>query len=149
MRSPDAAWVEKGRLEGLLRSAAQYAACGARLGWLIDPSERVEVYRRGQPVESLIGMSAVSGEPVCSLKLDQESWFPVKFPSRVEKYARFIFLAYGFCGHCPIFAHSDKDAPATIGTLWSFRDCYWSSKSSRTFSYCYSNLFALRFVVSE
>ena len=94
VRSPDAAWVEKGRLEGLsteerrrflplcpdfvveLRSESdslyavqekmrEYAACGARLGWLIDPSEqRVEVYRHGQPVEVLVGTSAVSGEPV-------------------------------------------------------------------------------------
>ena len=103
VRSPDAAWVEKGRLEGLsaeerrhflplcpdfvveLRSESdslyavqekmrEYAACGARLGWLIDPSEqRVEVYRCGQPVEALIGMSAVSGEPVLpkfALELD-------------------------------------------------------------------------------
>ena len=103
VRSPDAAWVEKGRLEGLsteerqrflplcpdfvveLRSESdslyavqekmrEYAACGARLGWLIDPSEqRVEVYRHGQPVEALIGTSAVSGEPVLpkfALELD-------------------------------------------------------------------------------
>lgn len=94
VRAPDVAWVAKERLEGLnaeerrrflplcpdfvveLRSESdalyavqekmrEYAACGARLGWLIDPSERrVEVYRRGQPVEVLIGMSAISGEPV-------------------------------------------------------------------------------------
>ena len=94
VRTPDVAWVAKERLEGLsaeerrrflplcpdfvveLRSESdalyavqekmrEYAACGARLGWLIDPSERrVEVYRRGQPVEVLIGMSAISGEPV-------------------------------------------------------------------------------------
>ena len=94
VRSPDAAWVEKGRLAGFsteerrrflplcpdfvveLRSESdslyavqkkmrEYAACGARLGWLIDPSEqRVEVYRHGQPVEVLVGTSAVSGEPV-------------------------------------------------------------------------------------
>jgi Uma2 family endonuclease len=103
VRSPDAAWVEKGRLEGLsaeerrhflplcpdfvveLRSESdslyavqekmrEYAACGARLGWLIDPSElRVEVYRLEQPVEVLAGMSAVSGEPVLpkfALELD-------------------------------------------------------------------------------
>lgn len=94
VRAPDVAWVAKERLEGLsaeerrrflplcpdfvveLRSESdalyavqkkmrEYAACGARLGWLIDPSERrVEVYRRGQPVEVLIGLSAISGEPV-------------------------------------------------------------------------------------
>lgn len=94
VRAPDVAWVAKERLEGLsaeerrrflplcpdfvveLRSESdalyavqkkmrEYAACGARLGWLIDPSERrVEVYRRGQPVEVLIGISAISGEPV-------------------------------------------------------------------------------------
>ena len=44
------------------------------IGWLIDPSEqRVEVYRHGQPVEALIGMSDVSGEPVLpkfALELD-------------------------------------------------------------------------------
>lgn len=94
VRAPDVAWVAKEHLEGLsaeerrrflplcldfvveLRSESdalyavqekmrEYAACGARLGWLIDPSERrVEVYRRGQPVEVLIGISAISGEPV-------------------------------------------------------------------------------------
>ena len=94
VRAPDVAWVAKERLEGLsaeerrrflplcpdfvveLRSESdalyavqkkmrEYAACGVRLGWLIDPSERrVEVYRRGQPVEVLIGLSAISGEPV-------------------------------------------------------------------------------------
>ena len=103
VRSPDAAWVEKGRLAGLsaeerrhflllcpdfvveLRSESdslyavqekmrEYAACGARLGWLIDPAEqRVEVYRRGQPVEVLVGVNAISGEPVLpkfALELD-------------------------------------------------------------------------------
>ncbi len=94
VRSPDAAWVEKEHLAGLsteerrhflplcpdfvveLRSESdslyavqekmrEYSVCGARLGWLIDPSEyRVEVYRRRQPVEVLVGMTAISGEPV-------------------------------------------------------------------------------------
>lgn len=103
VRSPDAAWVEKARLAALsaeerrrflplcpdfvveLRAESdslaavqekmrEYAACGARLGWLIDPSERqVEVYRREQPVETLIGLRAISGEPVLpkfALELD-------------------------------------------------------------------------------
>jgi Uma2 family endonuclease len=94
VRSPDAAWVETARLEGLsaeqrrrflplcpdvvieLRSESdnletvrekmrEYAACGARLGWLIDPLERtVEVYCVGLPVEVLADVSVVSAEPV-------------------------------------------------------------------------------------
>lgn len=82
-RSPDASWVLKSRIEALrpeqregyleifpdfvaeLRSSSdrlpmvrakmqEYLACGARLGWLIDPLERrVCVYRPGIKVETL------------------------------------------------------------------------------------------------
>jgi Uma2 family endonuclease len=82
-RSPDASWVLKTRLAALrpeqregyfeicpdfvaeLRSSSdrlptltakmhEYLACGAQLGWLIDPLERrVWIYRRGVEVETL------------------------------------------------------------------------------------------------
>ena len=93
-RSPDAAWVRRERWNRLteeqqegpaplcpdfvveLRSPSdrlvllyekmqEYIDNGARLGWLIDPSEkRVYVYRPGQPVETLDNPDMVSGEPV-------------------------------------------------------------------------------------
>lgn len=92
-RSPDASWVRRERWDLLtedqqegpaplcpdfvveLRSRTdrltvlhekmqEYLANGARLGWLIDPSEkRVYVYRPGQPVETLDNPATVSGEP--------------------------------------------------------------------------------------
>lgn len=82
-RSPDASWILKSRIESLrpeqrgeymeicpdflaeLRSSSdrlrdlqakmhEYLACGARLGWLIDPLERkVWVYRPGEEVEAI------------------------------------------------------------------------------------------------
>ena len=94
IRSPDVAWVRRDRLVRLtatqktrflplcpdfvveLRSPsdslavleakmAEYAANGARLGWLIDPGERrVYVYRSGAERESIENPTAISGEPV-------------------------------------------------------------------------------------
>ncbi len=94
VRSPDAAWVERGRLRRLtpeekqrflplcpdfvieLRSPSdrpedlrakmeEYIANGARLGWLIDPLERtVTVYRPGAAPLVLADPPAVSAEPV-------------------------------------------------------------------------------------
>jgi Uma2 family endonuclease len=69
-RSPDASWILKSRIETLrpeqreeyrsdkLRDLQakmkEYLACGARLGWLIDPLERkVWVYRPGEEVETI------------------------------------------------------------------------------------------------
>lgn len=93
-RSPDASWVRRERWSRLtadqqerpaplcpdfvveLRSSTdrlaplhekmrEYIDNGARLGWLIDPSEkRVYVYRPDQPVETLDNPATVSGEPV-------------------------------------------------------------------------------------
>lgn len=92
-RSPDAAWVRRerwnmltedqqegpaplcpdfvvelrsrtDRLSILREKMQEYIGNGARLGWLIDPSEkRVYVYRPGQPVETLDDPATVSGEP--------------------------------------------------------------------------------------
>jgi Uma2 family endonuclease len=94
VRSPDVAWVKRSRWEKLgsrererfppicpdfvveLRSAtdspaalqakmAEYIACGALLGWLIDPLERrVRVYRQGAPLETLEDPETLSGDPV-------------------------------------------------------------------------------------
>lgn len=93
-RSPDASWVSSERWEALtlemrkgfiplcpdfvieLRSQtdslsklrAKMQECrdnGARLGWLIDPKgKQVEVYRAGQPKETLEDPKVLSGEPV-------------------------------------------------------------------------------------
>ncbi len=93
-RSPDAAWVLRGRWESLTkaqreefiplcpdfvvelrsrkdrlgtlqRKMEEYMQNGAELGWLIDPSaKRVYVYRPERPVECLENPSTVSGEPV-------------------------------------------------------------------------------------
>ncbi len=101
LRSPDAAWVLRSRLTGLaperrssflalcpdfvaeLRSPTddpshieaklrEYLACGARLGWLIDPeARRVQVYRPGRPIEVLANPAALSGDPeLPGLELD-------------------------------------------------------------------------------
>ncbi len=91
-RSPDAAWVKKERWEALtpqqrrkfpplapdfvieLRSATdelatlqqkmqEYMENGVSLGWLIDPQNRqVEVYRQGQPKQTLESPSSLSRE---------------------------------------------------------------------------------------
>ncbi|HSL83324.1 MAG TPA: Uma2 family endonuclease, partial [Thermoanaerobaculia bacterium] len=93
MRSPDAAWVRRARLDELsrevktrflplapdfvveLRSPSddfrnleakmeEYRDCGVRLGWLIDPEERrVHVYRPDRPIEILDGPVEISGDP--------------------------------------------------------------------------------------
>lgn len=93
-RSPDAAWVKRGRWDALtqqqqdgypplcpdfvveLRSPSdsleelqvkmrEYMDNGARLGWLINPQARqVEIYRQGQRVEVLPAPLALSGEDV-------------------------------------------------------------------------------------
>jgi Uncharacterized protein conserved in cyanobacteria len=107
-RSPDVAWVLRTRLASLtaaqkqaflplcpdfvleLRSPtdrlstlqakmAEYAANGARLGWLIDPSERkVHVYRPNADPQVLDDPSAVSGDPeLPGLTLDlADIWNP-------------------------------------------------------------------------
>lgn len=93
VRSPDAAWVEKTRLEQLalgeeerflplcptfvveLRSPLdplasveqkmrEYLANGARLAWLIDPQERrVHVYRPNAEIEVLDEPPSIAGDP--------------------------------------------------------------------------------------
>jgi Uma2 family endonuclease len=93
-RSPDVSWVRHERWEALtpeeqrglshlcpdfvleLRSPSdsvpnlqekmeEYLGNGARLGWLIDPFERVVyIYRPGEAVERLDDPREVSGEPV-------------------------------------------------------------------------------------
>lgn len=93
-RSPDAAWVRLDRWEALtpqqrrkfpplapdfvieLRSATdeleplqqkmqEYIDNGVRLGWLINPQDQqVEVYRQGQPKQTLDSPSTISGEDV-------------------------------------------------------------------------------------
>ncbi|PSB43924.1 hypothetical protein C7B80_22355 [Cyanosarcina cf. burmensis CCALA 770] len=93
-RSPDAAWVELSRWEALtpeqrrkfpplapdfvieLRSPTdeleplqakmqEYMDNGVRLGWLVNPQQRiVEVYRQGQPKQVLDSPSSLSGEEV-------------------------------------------------------------------------------------
>jgi len=94
IRSPDAAWIRKVRWDALtrqeqtrfapicpdfvveLRSRSdeladvrrkmlEYMENGARLGWLIDPTEqRVYIYRTGQAVEVLDDPETVSGDLV-------------------------------------------------------------------------------------
>jgi Uma2 family endonuclease len=94
IRSPDASWVKTQRWQALteeqrrgfaplcpdfvmeLRSATdqlstlqdkmqEYIDNGARLGWLIDPSERrVYIYRPGLPIEQLDAPSTLNGDPV-------------------------------------------------------------------------------------
>ena len=108
MRAPDAAWVLRSRLTPLsaeqkrkflplcpdfvveIRSPSdrlstaqakmqEYLDNGARLGWLIDPDDRlVYVYRPSQPVERLESPATISGDPVLpGLVLDlQKIWEP-------------------------------------------------------------------------
>ena len=94
VRSPDASWMLRSRLDQLtaeqrkkfvpacpdfvleLRSPSdtladlhaklrEYLANGARLGWLLDPeTRRVHVYRPDAPVEQLDDPATVSGDPV-------------------------------------------------------------------------------------
>jgi Uma2 family endonuclease len=64
-------------LKTLRRKMEEYVSNGARLGWLIDPSERkVYVYRPQAEVEELSDPQTVSGEPVLSgLSLElKEIW---------------------------------------------------------------------------
>ena len=53
----------------------EYLACGARLGWLIDPDEhRVHVYRPGRAVEVMEHPGELRGDPELSgLILDLRS----------------------------------------------------------------------------
>ncbi|WP_416676622.1 Uma2 family endonuclease [Egbenema bharatensis] len=93
VRTPDAAWVKRERLEALrpnperflplcpdfaveLRSASddlntvrakmqEYLENGMQLGWLLDPyNQQVEIYRTGQSVEVLNSPTELSGETV-------------------------------------------------------------------------------------
>lgn len=94
IRSPDASWVLRSRLDALtaeqrrkfaplcpdfaieLRSPSdglrvaqekmqEYLENGARLGWLIDPSsKRVYVYQPEAPVQELEAPEKISGDPV-------------------------------------------------------------------------------------
>ena len=96
MRSPDAAWVRRSRLNALtaderkkfvplcpdfvieLRSSTdslnlllekmqEYLDNGAQLAWLIDPEQRrVYVYRPGEPVQELERPEKISGDPLLS-----------------------------------------------------------------------------------
>ncbi len=93
-RSPDVAWIQQARWDALtpqqkeifppiapdfvlelmspsdtlLETQAklqEYMANGVRLGWLIDrKTRRVEIYRRGEPVEVLNDPISLSGENV-------------------------------------------------------------------------------------
>ena len=93
-RAPDASWVKRDRRDALtdeerkgfaplcpdfvveLRSETdalatlrdkmhEYIENGARLGWLIDPQNRlVEIYRSGQAVEIVENPSQLSGEDI-------------------------------------------------------------------------------------
>ncbi|NCJ05507.1 Uma2 family endonuclease [Synechococcales cyanobacterium C] len=93
IRSPDAAWVKRERLESLrpdpnrflplcpdfaveLRSATDdfstmqtkmqdYLENGMQLGWLLNPyDQQVEIYRSGQPIEVLNSPTELSGGTV-------------------------------------------------------------------------------------
>ena len=94
VRSPDASWMPRSRLDRFtreerkkyipacpdfvleLRSPSdtladshaklrEYMANGARLGWLLDPeTRRVYIYRPDAPVEQLDDPATVSGDPV-------------------------------------------------------------------------------------
>jgi Uma2 family endonuclease len=94
IRSPDVSWVRRERVLSLsseqrrtyiplcpdfvleLRSPPdrltvleakmrEYIANGARLGWLIDPDARtVQVYRPGEPAQTLTNPQTVGGDPV-------------------------------------------------------------------------------------
>jgi Uma2 family endonuclease len=109
MRSPDASWVSRtrwneltseqqdkyiplcpefvveltspsDRLPEVTAKMSEWIENGARLGWIIDPTERtVHVYRPEQPVEKLQDPSSVSGEgPVAGFTLDLRRIFGPK-----------------------------------------------------------------------
>ncbi len=93
-RSPDVAWISTDKWQALtpeqrkgflplcpdfviellspsdswnagMQKMAEYMDNGCRLGWLIDPqSQRVAIYRAGQPVEILRRPAVLSGEAV-------------------------------------------------------------------------------------
>lgn len=93
-RSPDVAWITNDRwntltpedqerfppivpdfvielrsrpddIEDLEAKMQEYLENGVRLGWLIDPMTRqVQIYRQGQPVETLQNPTTLSGETV-------------------------------------------------------------------------------------
>ncbi|MEM9213847.1 MAG: Uma2 family endonuclease [Cyanobacteria bacterium P01_F01_bin.150] len=93
-RSPDTAWIERSRWESLsledrrkfpplapdfvieLRSATdhlaplqakmrEYQANGVRLGWLINPQDKiVEIYRLGQAIDVQTSVTSLSGEKI-------------------------------------------------------------------------------------
>jgi Uma2 family endonuclease len=112
VRSPDLAWVQRSRWEtltekqrktfapicpdfvaeirspsdnivGLKEKMEEYLANGARLGWLIDPSDRmVYVYRAGAEVECLEDPVTLSGDPVLpGFTLLMEQLWGVNTPS--------------------------------------------------------------------
>jgi Uma2 family endonuclease len=94
IRSPDASWIRRerwetltkaqrvkfapicpdfvievrsatDRLADLLEKMQEYVANGAKLGWLIDPSDkRVYIYRPDHPVEILEDPAELKGDPV-------------------------------------------------------------------------------------
>jgi Uma2 family endonuclease len=94
VRSPDASWIRRDRLDAfddeelekfahlcpdfvvevmspsdtlaeLQDKMAEYIANGAQLGWLIDPFEtRVYVYRPGKAVACLENPTTISGDPI-------------------------------------------------------------------------------------
>jgi Uma2 family endonuclease len=92
VRSPDVAWIEKSKFEGVSAKIAfpeivpdfvielrlmtdslktlqakmlEYQTSGVRLGWLINPQQQqVEIYRLGQPVEILQSPDTLDGEDV-------------------------------------------------------------------------------------
>lgn len=93
IRSPDAAWVRRDRIEAInpnpdkflplapdfvveLMSASdmlediqakmrEYIENGVRLGWLIEPKQQyVEIYRQGRDVEALQSPTTLSGEDI-------------------------------------------------------------------------------------
>jgi Uma2 family endonuclease len=93
MRSPDAAWVRRSRLQSLTaeekqrflplcpdfvveirsptdslpvlhRKMEEYIANGAQLGWLLDPTgRRAYIYRPGLPIEQLDSPTEISADP--------------------------------------------------------------------------------------
>ena len=94
VRGPDAAWIERSRLDALVDEAKErflplcpdfvielrspsdtlkavqekmeeYRANGARLGWLIDPmTRRVSIYTPNAPATELVNPAELSAEPV-------------------------------------------------------------------------------------
>ncbi|KAM3113605.1 Uma2 family endonuclease [Phormidesmis sp. 146-33] len=103
-RSPDAAWILKdrwnaltpeqqgkfppiapdfvielrsqtGSLETLEAKMQEYLDNGVRLGWLLDPqTPQAKIYRPGQPVQTLLSPTTLSGEdvlPGCVLDVER------------------------------------------------------------------------------